>query len=334
MSHSDPVVLNKLLAEKTKALNDLEAAMLEIKEQLVGVAELIKSKDLEISTKDGELGQLRKEYEEIKAEMKNKDGALFRAKAKVEVLEEGLSSAKRTAIVSKKKLEEIQKEDEKIREELQRVKRERDELERKFNDLKVESESSLKEIKANKKLVDDLNAAKKEEIENLEKKIRERDDSIAVLKERLSKYEGDLEQLKEAGKAYYEGRDAIIEMYNEQIKGALSSLMIVLPTITDLKAIDLSSLKPQVNVKICTNIDLSISEHVDLYNELKDIDNLEWRIFDREDRYGLSVDRGVIFMGTNSKIQPFGLLTEDEDAINLFMNNIIHECWTLGRRMK
>jgi len=104
--------------------------------------------------------------------------------------------------------------------------------------------------------------------------------------------------------------------------------------ITDLKEIDLSSLKPQVNVKICTNIDLAKSTHVDLYNELKEIDNLEWRVFDREDRYGLSVDRGEIFMGSNSKVKPFGILTEDDEAINLFMNNIIHECWTLGRRMK
>ncbi|MHA1368412.1 MAG: hypothetical protein ACTSWN_11950 [Promethearchaeota archaeon] len=333
--------LEQELAQRNDELREYNQAFLEIKERLSEVNNIISMKDTEIK-------QLTARAEEMQASLKNKENNLFRAKAKISVLEEAATKAKKEAIVFKKKFEEISKEKEeletKLTEELQELKSEKEDLEKRLATLEEESTKTIESLRKEKFEINERLKARIDEIDHLKAKLSDSEKLIKALEQETAqlrytillkeKEEKEKKKIKVHGTQLFFGKDRIIELFNKLLDDALHNVMIVVPTMDDLMRLDLLKLKPSVKVSAMAKIDMANQKHLDYYESLSDLANIEIRSFDWEDRFGINVDRGKAFIGVNSKGEIFGVLTDDEDAIDFFVKRIIVECWTLARRLR
>jgi sugar-specific transcriptional regulator TrmB len=162
-----------------------------------------------------------------------------------------------------------------------------------------------------------------EEIINLKEAMNAKED------ERIA---SEVQPAKETNKIIT-GRDNIITRFNELLDAALHNVMLVVPTIADLKEIDLTKLKPSVKVLVSVKVDMTSQDDLDMVQGLSELNNIELRSFNNEDRFAINVDRGDVIIGVNSKNGPFGIHTQDSQAIDLFVKQFMLECWTLGRSL-
>ncbi|NMC05094.1 MAG: hypothetical protein GYA24_07785 [Candidatus Lokiarchaeota archaeon] len=329
------VQARQLIEMKDCELANFNTAFKEIQVQLAQVGDVIKAKDAEIEG-------LRSSAELIAAEMRNKDNAAFRAKAKIEVLEESVSRSKQEAIAYMKKAEDLQKENLKLGEDLRALAAEKSDLQAKMDEARKTAQAQVEAIQAE---IETIRAEKLQINERLMKRIAEVEeqekimlglrDEIATLKRRLGEEIETKRSLEtkpaESTTRIITGRDAIIQLFNKLLDNALHNVMIVVPSIKDLQELDLMKLKPSVKVLVSVKVDMKSQEELNYVMELGKLNKLDIRSFDNEDRFGINVDRGIVFIGVNSKTQPFGLLTEDPQAIDLFVKQFLIETWTLGR---
>lgn len=316
------------LAAKSADLVSIEAAFNEIKDQLAQVGDLIKSKD-------GDIESLQSTNDLLLAETKNKDNSLVRSKAKVDLLEESAAKAKLEASEYKQKFEEIEQEKATLEENFATIQQERDDLQAKLDDATKNSDDEVEMLRAEKFQINDRLSKRMEEVENLEKKVAELGEENTQLK--LDMENKNLEKIATKTHSTSEtnriitGRDNIIALFNELLDGALHNVMLVMPSMADLKEIDLTKLKPSVKALISVKVDMTSQDDLDMVQELSNLNSVELRSFNNEDRFAINVDRGDVFIGVNSKAGPFGLHTQDSQAIDLFVKQFIIETWTLGR---
>ncbi|MBN2150572.1 MAG: hypothetical protein JW839_03900, partial [Candidatus Lokiarchaeota archaeon] len=304
------------------------ASLKEIQVNLAEVGGMLKAKDSEIEA-------LRASVELLTAEAKNKDNAAFRSKAKVEVLEESVSRSKHEAMAFQKKAEELQKENARIAEELKAVTTDKEGLQSRLDEVTKGLQAEAEVLRAEKLQINDRLVKRIAEVEEQDKKMLAFQDEIATLKKRLGEEIESKKALESKPDAcvtrMITGRDEIIKLLNELLDKAIHNVMIVVPSIKDLQELDLMKLKPSVKVMVSVKVDMKSQPELDFVTELDKVNKLDIRSFENEDRFGINVDRGVVFIGVNSKTMPFGLITEDPQAIDLFVKQFLIETWTLGR---
>ncbi|HME50747.1 MAG TPA: hypothetical protein VKM55_00890 [Candidatus Lokiarchaeia archaeon] len=318
------------LAEKAEELASIEASFNEIKDQLARVGDLI-------SSKDGEIEGLRSTNELLLAETKNKDNSLVRSKAKVDLLEETATKAKREASEYKQRCEEIEQEKATLEENLVTLQQERDEMQAKLDDTSQNMGGEVETLRTEKFQINDRLTKRMEEVASLEQKVAELNEEIAQLKGDMEAK--NLEMSNTEARATSEknrivtGRDNIIALFNELLDGALHNVMIVVPSMVDVKEIDLSKLKASVKTMISTKVDMTSQDDLDLVQALSDLNGVEVRSYDNSGRFAINVDRGDVAIGVDSTAGAFALHTQDPQAIDLFVKQFMLECWTLGRTL-
>ncbi len=317
------------LATKENELKAFNASFKEIQVQLSQVGDVLKAKDSEIEG-------LRSSVERFTTEAKNKDNAVFRSKAKIDVLEESLARSKHEAMAFQKKADDLQKEGARLAEGLQAMTKERADLQAKLDDISKTSQAEAENLRAEKLQINDLLLKRIAEVEEQEKQMLALQDEITTLKRTLGveiESKRELLMKPEASAArIVNGRDSIIKLFNELLDNAMHNVMIVVPSVKELQELDLMKLRPSVKVLLSVKIDMKSQIELDYVQDLQKLTKIELRSFDNEDRFGINVDRGVVFIGVNSK-QPFGLVTEDPVAIDLFVKQFMIETWTLGRQI-
>lgn len=328
--------LQQVVAQKDAELDEFHASFAQIQDQLKDVGDLIRTKDIEIE-------QLRGTMDLIQAELKNKDASLFRAKAKIDVLEESLAKVKQEAMVSGKKLDGLEAEKKALDGEIQLLKRENADLKARLDATSSESTSEIEQLRAEKFQINERLSKRMDEVAYLEGKVKEKDAVIVSLNDRLDTLVAtakDQDAAKPAGQAraiagtfMINGRDTIIGKINELLDGAMHNVLLVVPSIQELKEIDLVKLKSHVKVQVACKIDMKSQSDLDLYQNYRDLNKVEFRSFDWGDRFGINVDRGVVLVGVNSKQEPFGIITTDEQGIDLLVKNFLIETWTIGRKL-
>nr|MDO8119074.1 hypothetical protein [Candidatus Sigynarchaeota archaeon] len=332
--------LQQAFQAKDAELTAFHASFQEIREQLAQVHELIESKDREIAARDSELEQVRSTMELIQGELKNKDNALFRSKAKIDVLEESVIKFKQESTISLKKLQELQDEKKKVDDELQALLSKSDDLAKNLETVSKGSESEIDQLRCEKFEINERLKTRMDEVEILTTALREKDNHVYDLQREIEALKGKInehEKTPEKVKHFEEhkiimGLDAIFETINGIVKQATHNVIITLPNIKDLEKIDLSGLKSFCKVNVATKINMRDQTDLDLYQKYTGR-NVEFRSYDLCDRFGLSVDRCIVLIGVNSKREPFAIVTEDEDAIDLLVKEFIVQTWTLGRKL-
>ncbi len=338
--HQEHAALQHAYQAKEAELAIFQASFQEIREQLAQVHELIASKDREIASRENELEQIRSTVELIQGELKNKDNAVFRSKAKIDVLEESVIKFKQESAIATKKYQDILQEKNKIDEELQAMKTRNDELEGKLNDLSKGSEREVEQLRKEKFEINERLRTRMDEVEILTAALKEKDKQVDDLQEKVEALSSKIkEHDKEPEKVkHYEGHkiimghDAMFNTLNDITKKATHNIMITLPYIKDLEKIDFSGLKSFCKVNVATKINMKDQADLDLYQKYMN-KNFEFRSYDLCDRFGLSVDRSIVLIGVNSKKEPFAIVTDDEDAIDLLVKEFIVQTWTLGRKL-
>ncbi|MHA1891017.1 MAG: hypothetical protein ACTSYS_08510 [Promethearchaeota archaeon] len=322
------------LARKESEMMELYENFKELKEHLKDVEEIINSKDIEAQ-------ELRSTMELVQGELKNKEKSLFRAKAKIEVLEESIAKLRKEILVLKKERNNIINERDELEKELRDFQKENLELKNKLEHVGADSKITIDTLRKEKFEINERLKKRMEEVDELKMRIMDQEESIAFLNDKVSELKNLLKE-KENEPIHFEfdhssqlieGRENILRTISDLIKEAFHSILIVVPTIMDLKELDLESIKSTVQVRIATNIDRTKQEHLDYFSELSKKGNFQFRLFDKEDRYGLNLERGRVLMGFNSKEKPVAMVTADPDGIDLLLNKIIIESWTLGRRL-
>ncbi|MEX2683678.1 MAG: hypothetical protein Q6373_019035 [Candidatus Sigynarchaeota archaeon] len=327
------------IAAKDSEIANFNSSFREIQVHLAEVGEIIKNKDTELE-------MLRARVEALTTESKNKDLESARWKAKYDLVEETIARAKQDVMVQQRKAEGFQKEIEKLNEALKVTNAEKAELQKKLEELSKESQAKLDEVKkqsqleieaerANTARIKEELSKKDEEIKEHEKKMLAVKDEMATLKDKLVaeiESKKSLEsKLNSTSMRLVLGRDAIINKFNELLEKALHNVMFVVPTLKELQLLDFKRVKPSVKVTGAVKLDVASKEDVQIAEELQKKYRVEIRAFNLDDRYGINVDRGIVFIGVNSKTEPFGMITENPEAIDLFMRQFIVETWTRGR---
>ncbi len=327
------------IAAKDGEIANFNASFKEIQVQLTEIGEIIKSKDSEIEG-------LHSRIEMLTAESMNKDGEAFRWKAKYDLLEETVSRSKQEVMISQRKVEGFQKESEKANEALKVLTAEKAELQVKLDELAKESQAKLDELKkqsqseadalrAETLRVQDQLSGQEAAVKEQEKKMRALQDEMATLKDKLV---AEIESKKaieskvsSTSMRLVIGSDAIIKLFNELLENALHSVMFVVPTLKELQQLDLTKLRSSVKATAAVKLDVASKADISIVEEIQKKHRIEIRAFNLDDRYGISVDRGIVFIGVNSKTEPFGMITQNEEAIDLFVRQFIIEAWTRGR---
>nr|MDO8114391.1 hypothetical protein [Candidatus Sigynarchaeota archaeon] len=334
--------LRNALVAKDQELTSVSTSFNEIKDQLAQIGDVIKARDTEIEG-------LRSTIESTMVESKNKDNVLFRTKAKLDVLTESATRSKQESLAFQKKCEELQKEKTQLESSVQASKHEIEELQskqttalkssqgetEKLDATLKNAQGELESLRIEKSKLDERITKQTTEIEKLEKANASLTETIANSENEKARKLEEQSKLASASTRIVTGRDNIIKIFNELLKTAMHSVMLVLPTMKDLKEFDLLKLKPSVKIMITTRIDMKNQHDLDTYQALTSLEthNIDFRSFDNEDRFGINVDRGVVFIGVNSKSEPFGLLSYDTQAIDLFVKQFLIETWTLGRSL-
>jgi hypothetical protein len=349
------------IVAKDAELASFNTSFKEVQVQLAQVADIIKAKDSEIV-------DLRSRVEVYSAEMKNKDSEAGRWKAKYDLVEETISRSKQDVLVSQRKAEGFQKESAKLNEALEAVTAEKAQFQAKLVEASKESKAKLEEAsKESKAKLDEMSKQAQAKLDEASKRSQADLDALraenAQIKDQLSMHEAKLKDkemkmfslqeematLKDKlvaeieSKAAIEsklsstsmrlilGRDAIIKTFNELLEKALHNVMFVVPTLKELQQLDLKKIKPSVKASAAVKLDVASKEDIKIVEQIQKQYRIEIRAFNLDDRYGINVDRGSVFIGVNSKTEPFGMITENTEAIDLFMRQFIVECWTRGR---
>nr|MDO8083659.1 hypothetical protein [Candidatus Sigynarchaeum springense]MDO8118884.1 hypothetical protein [Candidatus Sigynarchaeota archaeon] len=338
------------IAARDAEIATFNSSYKEIQVQLVEVAEIIKAKDTE-------LGVLRARVETLTTESKNMGDEAARWKAKYDLVEETVSRYKQDVMVSQRKAEGYQKETEKVNEALKAANAEKaelqnkleeakKELQQKLEDASKESQAKIEEVKKQAKAEIDAQQAETAKIKDLLSKyeagVKEQEKKSLAIQDEMATLKDKLVNEVETRKAIESklsltamrlilGNDAIISLFNELIAKAIHSIMFVVPTIKELQQLDLAKLKPSVKATAAVKFDVASRDDVRIVEEIQKKNRIEIRAFSLDDRWGINVDRGTVFIGVNSKTEPFGLITDNPEAIDLFMRQFIVEAWTRGR---
>ncbi|MBN2150284.1 MAG: hypothetical protein JW839_02445 [Candidatus Lokiarchaeota archaeon] len=329
----------QVIAAKDAEIANFNASFKEIQVQLGEVGDIIKSKDSEIEG-------LRSRLDALTAELKGKDGEAFRLKAKNDLLEETVSKSKRDLLVYQRKAEGYQKECEKANELVKAETAEKAELQAKIEALAKESQAKIDEQEKKAQAEEEALQA---EIERLKGQISEHEaavkekememltikDEMATLKDKLvveiESKQALESKISSTSMRLVLGGDAIIEVFNDLLEKALHSVMFVVPTLKELQRLDLKRIKPSVKATASVKFDVASKEDLSIVEEIQKRCRIDIRAFNLDDRYGINVDRGIVFIGVNSKTEPFGMITENTEAIDLFVRQFIIEAWTRGR---
>ncbi len=360
---SAPDALVEMLQQMKEALAQARQTIVAKDSEIAGFTSSFKDVQVQLTqvgnvlkTKDTEIEELRSRVQVYSAEMKNKDGEAGRWKAKYDLLEETISRSKQDALASQRKVEWVQKENAKLNEALVAVTAEKADLQRKLDEVTKQSQVKLDEVvKQSQVNLDELakrsqadvealhaeNARIKDQIAMYEAQVKDQELKTFTLKEEMTTLKDKLVAETESKKALEMklgaskmrviiGSDAIIQIINELLDSALHSVMLVVPSIKELRKLNLKKLRPSVKAMASVKLDVTSKADVSYVEELQKQYRIDIRVFTNEDRYGLNVDRGVVFIGVNSKTEPFGLITENPEAIDLFMKQFIIETWTRG----
>jgi chromosome segregation ATPase len=340
----------QMIVAKDSELTSFNTSFKEVQVQLAQVGDVLKAKDSEIEG-------LRSRVETHAAVMKNKDGEASRWKAKYDLVEETISRSKQDALAFQRKVEGFQKESAKSNEALKAVTAEKAELQAKLDEASKQSQAKLDEaskqsqakldeaLKRSQADVEALraeNARIKDQLLMHEAQVKDKEMKAFTLQDEMATLKDKLVAEIESKKAVESklsttslrviiGSDAIIKLFNELLEKALHNVMFVVPTLKELQQLDLKKIKPSVKATACVKFEVASKEELKIVEDIQKQYRIDIRAFNLDDRYGINVDRGFVFIGVNSKTEPFGLLTENTEAIDLFMRQFIIECWTRGR---
>ncbi len=126
---------------------------------------------------------------------------------------------------------------------------------------------------------------------------------------------------------------------NEQISKAKMRLLIITPQLTDIDVNALQKIPKFINIRIATNIDLYVSDHVAILQELDQMQNVTYRHREMQNLWGVNKDYEEVILCVVSKSEVGGKeITEIagigsiiEEHIKIFAP-ILEEAWIGARK--
>ncbi|MFX0035430.1 MAG: hypothetical protein ACFE9I_07305 [Candidatus Hermodarchaeota archaeon] len=188
----------------------------------------------------------------------------------------------------------------------------------------LEKDELVKQLQKEVEILNEELTKSDEDLENLEleiEKIRKAQSSSKVVKIvdftaiRISKTE-------------------ILEKMREILQRAISSVMIVVPSIEDLQELYLYELRSSVTMKIACSINPGIEVHSELLDEYESLDNISLRNYERQDRFVLTRDGEELLFGVIGQHEDNNMviLTQDPKHIKL-LNALALEGWLQSRKL-
>jgi hypothetical protein len=104
--------------------------------------------------------------------------------------------------------------------------------------------------------------------------------------------------------------------------------------ISDLQNLDLYSIKPTVQLSIATNFDPLKSEHSSLLEEYRSIENIQIKMYDLADRWGVFKDGEVVFLAINGAKSNECAIIESRDNLQIkTLSPLITDVWLRARKI-
>ncbi|MHA1231172.1 MAG: hypothetical protein ACTSRP_07560 [Candidatus Helarchaeota archaeon] len=202
---------------------------------------------------------------------------------------------------------------------IDRVKKLENELTEKDAEL-VEKEDKLNKLMDDFKQMEEKALKLEVENSNLRNEINELSSKLENLENEIKKYN--------VGQQIIIGRDEFIKQINDMVTKTKSSILLITPSIIDLKSIDFSPLNYNIQVRIATSIDLQSSQHYEILTNLQN-QGFKIRNYELGDRWGVDRDGEEIFIAA-SGADVLGIKTDDQDAIKLY-RVLISDAWLRGK---
>jgi chromosome segregation ATPase len=186
---------------------------------------------------------------------------------------------------------------------------------------------------------------KDQEIEELKKKIEILNDELAKSDEDLDKLEITYEKLKESGLGTTGSKiidfteveitkTEILKEMREILQKALHNVTIAVPKIDDLQELYLYEVRSSVNMKISSEINPGLEEHLELLDEYESLDNINLRNFEGCDRYIINRDGEELLMGIIGKNENNHLVFMTRDSAHIkLLSSLVMESWLRSRKL-
>ncbi|MHA1379372.1 MAG: hypothetical protein ACTSRG_13410 [Candidatus Helarchaeota archaeon] len=247
-----------------------------------------------------------------------------------------IEEKEKTIAELKNKIDDLKSIEENNSRQVKVIKNLKEQVDEKSKEIEEKEKQLEKAIEADEKLVgkiDDLKNDLKEKIEKITEKQNEIDnlnEKHKILQDEFDKIKTDYENVKNLKSGLIQGKENIISIMNNMLDNAKMRVLICTPTIENIKEIELDKLSKTVNVRIATFIDIKSEEHKEILDTYSGFPNITFRVFDKQDRWGLEHDREAIILAAHSKRFPMGMLSNDRNHI-AFFSALLSEAWISGR---
>ncbi|MHA1438607.1 MAG: hypothetical protein ACTSPD_13625 [Promethearchaeota archaeon] len=133
--------------------------------------------------------------------------------------------------------------------------------------------------------------------------------------------------------------EGIKSQIKDEVPKSKMRLLIVAPDLTDIDLETLKTCSTRVNIRIATWVDISRKEHADILKRMSDIPNIDLRLSEVKDVWGINRDSEVIIicaLGYNSEgkiAEIAGIGTSTQEHIRIFVP-VIEDIWRSAKKQK
>jgi hypothetical protein len=180
-----------------------------------------------------------------------------------------------------------------------------------------------------------------EKIQEYENRIKFLEDEVALLKSDIDaadKKIEDLESQNKISKDYVQAtqfitRGQAANHLHNLLQDALHNITITVPSIEDIKDLDIYSVKSTVMIKLACDIDVNNETHKEIIKEFQSFENVSFRVYNGKDRWSAIKDGDELFMGVLGKDPDkiLCILTKDPWHVRFF-NNLVMDSWLRAKK--
>jgi len=335
--------LKRELDAKTKEIEEMHAAFNKIKTNLDTINLKFEQNEIQISNlnetikmKDEQIKLLQDTQNMKNEQIKMKDEQIFSLKKELEDLKTEHGALK---LEFETREEQINKElIGSIEQKLHAIEAENNRIQTELNTATLENSKLSEELKKKEKLVSELT----EDLQKLKKEYKQMQEEMKLTRLDLDAADAEIEKLmkqieesKSKVKLNITKKFTEVEEIMKQImQSAQHKITIIAPTIKDLQNLDIYSIKPNVQISVATNYDPLKKEHNTLLEEYKSIENIQIKMYDLGDRYGVLKDGDRLFVAMMSKKPDECMIIDTSDELQIkSLTSLINDVWLRARKV-
>lgn len=181
-----------------------------------------------------------------------------------------------------------------------------------------------------------------EKIQEYENRIKFLEDEVALLKGDINAADKKIEELESQNKiskdyvqaTQFITRGQALNQLHDLLLDAVHNITITVPSIEDIKDLDIYSIKSTVMIKLACDIDINNDQHKEIIKEFQSYENVSIRIYNGKDRWSAIKDGDALFVGVlgQDPDKILCILTKDPWHVRFF-NNLVMDSWLRARKM-